>query len=56
MMMKYSFAMPEEAAAVEAAVNKVLDEGWRTGDIFSEGCKKVGTTEMGDLIAKAINN
>ena len=56
MMMKYSFAMPEEAAAVEAAVNKVLDEGYRTGDIFSEGCKKVGTTEMGDLIAKAINN
>ncbi|MBP3848458.1 MAG: 3-isopropylmalate dehydrogenase, partial [Pyramidobacter sp.] len=55
MMMKYSFAMQEESAAVETAVNAVLDEGYRTADIFSEGCKKVGTTEMGDLIAAKIN-
>ena len=54
MMMKYSFGMGTEAAAVEAAVNKVLDEGYRTGDIFSEGCKRIGTVEMGDLIASRI--
>ena len=55
MMMKYSFAMQEESAAVEAAVNAVLDEGYRTADIFSEGCVRVGTAEMGDLIAAKIN-
>ena len=55
MMMKYSFAMQEESAAVETAVNAVLDEGYRTADIFSEGCTRVGTAEMGDLIAAKIN-
>ena len=38
----------------EAAVQKVLTEGYRTGDIMSEGCKLVGTKEMGDLIAAAL--
>ena len=42
------------ADAVEAAVQKVLTDGYRTGDIMSEGCKKVGTKEMGDLIAAAV--
>ena len=40
--------------AVETAVQKVLTAGYRTGDIMSEGCKLVGTKEMGDLIADAI--
>ena len=54
MMMKYSFNMAEESAAVDAAVNRVLDEGYRTVDIMSEGCRQVSTTEMGDLIASRI--
>jgi 3-isopropylmalate dehydrogenase len=39
---------------VEAAVQKVLTDGYRTGDICSEGCTLVGTKEMGDLIAEAV--
>lgn len=54
MMLRYSFDLDQEAAAIEAAVQKVLTEGFRTCDIMSEGCKKVGTTEMGDLIAARI--
>ena len=49
-----SLNLDEEADAVEAAVQKVLTDGYRTGDIMSEGCKKVGTKEMGDLIAAAV--
>jgi 3-isopropylmalate dehydrogenase len=51
MMLRYSFALDREAAAVEAAVQEVLNEGYRTYDIMSEGKTKVGTKEMGDLIA-----
>lgn len=54
MMMRYSFDMAAEADAVEAAVNAVLDEGYRTTDIMSEGMKKVTCSEMGDLIAAKI--
>ena len=54
MLLRYSFDLDQEADAVEAAVRAVLAEGYRTGDIFSEGCKKVGTTEMGSLIATHI--
>ena len=54
MMLRYSFDLDEEADAIEAAVKKVLQDGFRTGDIMSEGCKLVGTKEMGDLIADAI--
>ena len=54
MMLRYSLDLDEEADAVEAAVQKVLTAGYRTGDIMSEGCKLVGTKEMGDLIADAI--
>lgn len=54
MMLRYSFDLDREAAAVEAAVQKVLTEGWRTADIMAEGCTKVGTAEMGDLIAARI--
>lgn len=54
MMLRFSFDLDREADAVEAAVQKVLSEGFRTGDIMSEGCRKVSTSEMGDLIAERI--
>ena len=54
MMLRYSFDMDREADAVENAVNKVLDENYRTGDIMSEGMKKVFCSEMGSLIADRI--
>ena len=51
MMLRYSFDLDEEANAIEKAVQKVLTDGYRTADIMADGCKKVGTTEMGDLVA-----
>ena len=54
MMLRYSFDMAEEADAIEAAVNQVLDDGYRTGDIMQDGCKKVTCTEMGDQVAARI--
>lgn len=54
MMLKYSFGMEEESSAVNAAVNQVLDEGWRTADIMSEGMKLAGTAQMGALICEHI--
>ena len=48
MMLRYSLDLDKEADAVETAVQKVLTAGYRTGDIMSEGCKLVGTKEMGD--------
>lgn len=54
MMLRYSFDLEEEARAIENAVTKTLDDGYRTGDIWSEGMKKVGTKEMGRLIAERI--
>ena len=50
MMLRYSFDLDREADAVEAAVQQALTDGYRTGDIYSEGCKKVGTREMGSVI------
>lgn len=52
MMLKYSFDLDEEAAAIEAAVHKVLDAGLRTGDMMAEGCTLVSCSEMGDAILK----
>lgn len=54
MMLRYSFDLDDAAAAVEHAVKKVLEDGYRTGDIMSEGCKRVTCSEMGSLIAKRI--
>ncbi len=51
MMLRYSFALEKEAQAVEAAVEGVLNEGYRTYDIMSEGKTRVGTKQMGDIIA-----
>ena len=54
MMLRYSLDLDEAADAVENAVKQVLKEGYRTADIFSGGCQKVGTAEMGRLIADRV--
>ena len=56
MMLRYSFNLNDEAAAIENAVNKVLDEGWRTADLM--GCAKgtpLSCTEMTEKICEALN-
>jgi 3-isopropylmalate dehydrogenase len=54
MMLRYSLGLIKEAEAIEKAVNKVLDDGYRTYDIMSDDMTKVGTREMGDLIASRV--
>ncbi len=54
MMLRYSFDMAEEADAIERAVNDVLEAGYRTGDIMSEGMILVSCSEMGDMIGDRI--
>ena len=54
MMLKYSFDLEKEATAIEKAVEDVLNEGYRTPDLFSEGDKLVGCKEMGDLVAERL--
>ena len=54
MMLRYSFGLAEEAQTIEAAVDEVLNEGYRTYDIMGEGKTKVGTKGMGDLITKKV--
>jgi 3-isopropylmalate dehydrogenase len=54
MMLHYSFALEMEAEAVENAVLATLEQGYRTYDIMSDGRTKVGTKEMGDLIAQKV--
>ncbi len=52
MCLRYSFNMIAEADHLEKAIATVLDKGIRTGDIMAEGCRQVGTSEMGDAILK----
>jgi 3-isopropylmalate dehydrogenase len=54
MMLRYSLGEPAMADRVEKAVEKVLDQGLRTADIWSEGCTQVGTREMGDAVVAAL--
>ena len=54
MMLRYSFDLDEEANAIEMAVKKVIEEGYRTFDIYKEGDKKVSTSEMGELIVSRL--
>ena len=54
MMLRFSLDLDKEADAVEAAVSKVLKEGYRTIDIMEDGMTQVGTSRMGDLIAEQI--
>jgi 3-isopropylmalate dehydrogenase len=54
MMLRYTFANEAAARRIEDAVKKVLAQGFRTGDIFEPGMKKVGTREMGDAVLAAM--
>jgi 3-isopropylmalate dehydrogenase len=55
MCLRYSFDLGDAADAIEKAIADVLDQGLRTADIKQEGCKTVGTREMGDAIITALN-
>jgi len=54
MMLRYTFGLLNEADAVDKAVEQVLSEGYRTGDIMSEGNTLIGTAEMGRLVREAL--
>jgi 3-isopropylmalate dehydrogenase len=54
MMLRYSFGLGEAAQSIEAAVQKVLAQGYATGDIQREGCSRVGTRGMGDAVLAAL--
>lgn len=54
MMLRYTFDLDKEADAIEKAVKQVLQEGYRTVDIMSDGCTKIGCSKMGDLLAKNV--
>jgi 3-isopropylmalate dehydrogenase len=54
MLMRYSLERGDVADAIEAAVERVLDQGLRTADIYTEGTRKVGTEEMGSAVAEAL--
>lgn len=55
MMLHYSLGLSDEARIIESAVNSVLQDKYRTYDIMDDGMQKVGTSELGDLIAKRIS-
>ncbi len=50
LMLRYSFDLHEEAGLIERAIDEVIEKGYRTEDIYSKGCKLVGTQIMGDMI------
>lgn len=54
MMLRYSFDLDKEANSIEQAVKQVLKDGFRTGDIMSDGCTQVGCSKMGDLLTERI--
>ena len=54
MMLRYSLDAAQAADAIEQAVSDVLDQGLRTGDIYTEGMTRVGTVEMGDAVVAAL--
>ena len=57
LMLRHSFKLKEAADAIEAATDKVIANGMRTGDIFNSnepGARKIGTREMGEAIAAAL--
>lgn len=56
MMLRFSFAMESEAHLIEAAINDVLEQGYRTPDIMAPGCTGVGTVEMGRLIREYLTS
>ena len=54
MMCRHSLDLPQVADAIEKAVEQVLVDGYRTGDIYSEGLKRVGTTEMAQAVIERL--
>ena len=54
MMFKYTFADQATADRIDNAVKKVIAQGYRTGDIWTEGCKRVSCSEMGDAVVAAM--
>ncbi|MGA1083763.1 MAG: isocitrate/isopropylmalate family dehydrogenase, partial [Burkholderiaceae bacterium] len=54
MMLRYTFGMADAANAIDAAVQKVLAQGFATGDIDRPGAKRVGTVGMGDAVVAAL--
>ena len=54
MMLRYSLNKNEAADAMEAAVDAVMEQGYRTPDLYAEGLKKVSTSEMGHLVAQEL--
>lgn len=54
MMMRYTFGQEAAAVRIENAVKSVLAQGLRTGDIYEEGTRKIGTREMGDAVIAAM--
>ncbi|NBO31708.1 MAG: 3-isopropylmalate dehydrogenase [Cyanobacteria bacterium WB6_1B_304] len=56
MLLRYGLSQPQAAMAIENAVLSVLNQGYRTVDIFSPGMKRVGCAEMGKLLVEAIGN
>jgi 3-isopropylmalate dehydrogenase len=54
MMLRYTFNNEEAATRIESAVKRVLAQGYRTGDIFEAGTRRVGTKEMGDAVLAAL--
>jgi 3-isopropylmalate dehydrogenase len=54
LMLRYSFQQEAAARAIETAVNDVLTAGYRTADIMADGCTKVGTRKMGELVRERV--
>lgn len=54
MMLRYSLGREDLAVKIEEAISKVLDQGLRTGDIWSDGCTQVTCSEMGDAVVAAL--
>ena len=54
MMLRYQFGEEEAAAKIEKAVSDCLDDGYRTGDIMSEGCTQVGCVKMSEILMEKI--
>ena len=54
MLLRYSLGQAKAADALEAAVRAVLEQGLRTPDIYTDGCRRVSTAEMGEAVAAAL--
>ena len=54
LMLRHSLLLDDEATAIEKAVEMILAKGYRTADIYQEGCQKIGTKAMGDAVTEEI--